>query len=186
MFVNRLKIQYNRSLTKCFIAEKSPDVTINKGKFLLYSLIWYNWMLGCKSFNFVTIQVQYVLKKNKHFIGEKLQNPTFHAVNKISILFSNAAGAAIFELAILIIVAFSGFTWPTLSVKLYSKHGGKTLFESFLGATLNNRAHIRPSGPHNLLSPEALYKFFKRSIPALVLKTTNWLVVNFNWNRKKK
>ena len=116
------------------------------------------------------------------------QNRTSDAVNKISISFSNAVDAALSAFAILVIVTFSGFTWPTLSEMLHSKHGGKTFFESFLGASLNNRAHVRPSCPHHFPSPEALHKIFKCSIFlfALVSKTPNWIVVNFNWNRRKQ
>lgn len=92
--------------------------------------------------------------------------------------------AAVWAFAMLVI-ALSTFARPTLAIKLDSKHS-VTLNEGFLGAFLNNWAHIRPMFPKVYASSKVFYQTTKRSVSALIPITTNWLVVNFNWKTKEQ
>lgn len=117
---------------------------------------------------------------------------TFDAINIICVCLSHAF-VAVSRLSVLFIIFLSIFSRPTLSVMLYSNNG-VVLLECLLNAALNDVAllvffKIIPyifAFQVPFISSEVFYQLVQCSVLDLVPKTTDGLIVNFNWKKEEK
>lgn len=117
---------------------------------------------------------------------------TFDAINIICVCLSHAF-VAVSRLSVLVIIFLSIFSRPTLSVMLYSNNG-VALLECLLNAALNDVAllvffKIIPyifAFQVPFISSEVFYQLVQCSVLDLVPKTTDGLIVNFNWKKEEK